>query len=224
MKINILLIGGFNKARSLGESLLQKGYRVTVINMDKKDCKKLAEIQNMNVIWGNGGKAFILEDANITNMDIVIAMTPKDEDNYVISQFCKRKYNVKKVVALVSDPRKSDFFYKMGVDRVVCAMNAITNIIEEQALMDRLTTMMPVTNGRICILEIPILASADVNGKKLSEINLPEGVIVGCIVHGDESFVPSGETRLSFGDIIVLISKKDELENAVQILTGSVVS
>lgn len=222
MKINILLIGGYNKAFSLSESLLKKGYQVTMINSNKEECKKLAEIKGINVIWGNGSKAFILEDANISKMDIVIAMTPKDEDNYVITRFCKKKYGVKKVVSLVSDPKKSEFFYKMGVDSVVCAINAITNIIEEQVLIEQMSTMAPAKNGKICIIEIPILANAFANGKKLSEINLPDGAIVGCIVRGEQNLVPSGETRLTFGDSVVLISNIQEQELAVQLLTGGI--
>ena len=84
MKTNILLVGGFHKTRSLGESLLEKGYQVTVINSNKEDCEKLAETPKLQVIWGDGSKVFILDDAGTDRMDIVIAMTPKDEDNFVI--------------------------------------------------------------------------------------------------------------------------------------------
>lgn len=220
MKTNILLAGGYHKALSVGESLLQKGYQVTVVNADRKDCEKLAEVEDFKIIWGDASKEFILKEAEVEKMDIVIAMAPKDEDNFVIGQICKKIYKIPKVVALVSDPKKTSFFYQMGIDRVVCAINAITNIIEEQALMEKMTTMLPLTNGKINVLEIPILENAAFKDKELKNMNLPKDVIVGCIVRGERSIIPSGNTKLLTGDIVILIVNGDVKEEAMEIFTG----
>ncbi|MEG0961090.1 MAG: NAD-binding protein, partial [Erysipelotrichaceae bacterium] len=64
MKNNIILIGGYQKAISLSKSLISKGNNVTVINNDYENCLRLAEIEGLNVIQGDGTKAFVLEDAN----------------------------------------------------------------------------------------------------------------------------------------------------------------
>lgn len=220
MRTNILLAGGYQKAFSVGESLLQKGYHVTIVNADRGDCEKLAEVEKFRIIWGDASKEFILKEAEIGKMDVVIAMAPKDEDNFVICQICKKIYKVPKVVALVSDPRKTTFFYQMGIDRVVCAINAITNIIEEQALMEKMTTMLPLTNGKINVLEIPILENASFQDKKLKDMNLPKNVIIGCIVRGEESIIPGGDTRLLIGDILILITNGAVKEEVVEIFTG----
>ena len=44
MKKNVLLVGGLHKAMSLAQSLLNKGYAVTVINDNYNDCMTLASI------------------------------------------------------------------------------------------------------------------------------------------------------------------------------------
>ena len=220
MKTNILLAGGYHKALSVGTSLLQKGYHVTIINADRNDCEKLAEVDDFRIIWGDASKEFILQEADVSRMDVVIAMAPRDEDNFVICRICKKIYRVPKVVSLVSDPRKTSFFYQMGIDRVVCAINAITNIIEEQALMEKMTTMLPLTNGKINVLEIPILENASLGDKKLKDMNLPKDVVVGCIVRGDRSIIPSGETKLLTGDIVILIVNGEAKEEVVKIFTG----
>lgn len=220
MKTNILLAGGYHKAFSVGESLLQKGYQVTIINENRRDCEKLAEVEGFIIIWGDASKEFILKEADIRRMDVVIAMTPKDEDNFVICQICKKVYNIPKVVALLNDPRKTSFFYRMGVDRVVCAINAITNIIEEQALMEKMTTMLPLTNGKINVLEIPILESTPFQNKELKDMRLPKGVIVGCIVRGERSIIPDGDTKFLTGDIVILIINGEVKEEVVEIFTG----
>jgi trk system potassium uptake protein len=65
----------------------------------------------------------------------------------IICELCKKKYNVKKTVALVNDPKKTDFFHQMGIDSVVCAVNAITNIIEQQVFLDGIASLIPIGEG-----------------------------------------------------------------------------
>ena len=54
MKKRALLIGGFHKAHALADSLIKKGYRVTVINNDYQNCLILAENDSLTVINGGG--------------------------------------------------------------------------------------------------------------------------------------------------------------------------
>ncbi|MFA7117746.1 MAG: TrkA family potassium uptake protein [Sphaerochaetaceae bacterium] len=220
MKQRLLLVGGKSKTKSLAISLLAKGYQVTAINDTYEDCLELATIDKLCVIHGDGTKPFILEDADASSADIVIALTTKDEDNFVICELCKKRFHIKKTVALVSDPKKTDFFYKMGIDSVVCAISAITSIIEQQAFIDKMTTLVPVGEGRLQISEVPITGNAPVVGKKLWEMNLPNEVIIGCILRGEKTMVPRGDTRILAGDLIVLISSNGQELAAIKELTG----
>lgn len=216
---NILIVGGFHKARSLANSLLKKGYRVTVVNREYADCEKLAEISKLNVVYGDGSKKFILEDAGASECQVAIALTADDETNLVICEMCKDFFKVKKTVALLNDPAKTNFFYEMGVDRVVCALNMITNIMEEQAVMDEMTTMIPLDEGKIHIVEVPILRGSKVAGKKLWELNLSREVIIGCILRGDRSLIPRGNTRLTEGDVLLIITSDQKKLAEIKELT-----
>lgn len=220
MNMKVLLVGGRNKAKSLAMSLLKRGYQVTVINDTYEDCLKLAELDKLAVINGDGTKPFVLEDASAGNADIAIALTSKDEDNLVICELCKKRFHVRKTVALVSDPRKTDFFCKMGIDRVVCAISAVTSIIEQQAFVEKMANIVPIGEGRIQIAEVPVSGTAPVVGKKLWEINLPKEVIIGCILRGDTAMIPRGDTRILAGDMLVLISGNGQEIAAIRELTG----
>lgn len=220
MKKNVLLIGGFNKAKSLSISLIAKGYKVTTINQTYEHCKELAKIQGLIVINGDGTRPYILEDANANEMDIAIALTTRDDNNLIICELCKKKYNIKKTVALVNDANKTEFFYRMGIDSVVCATNAITSIIEQQAFIDEVETYIPISEGKISIIELPITANAPTIGKKLWEIDLPKEVIIGCILRNEHSMIPRGDTRILEGDILVVISGDKKELDAVKELTG----
>lgn len=220
MKKKVLLVGGFHKTIALGNSLTKKGYQVTIINDDYVNCLSLAENDEFKVINGDGTKPYVLEDAEASDNDIAIALTQHDEDNLVICQLCKKRYGVNKTVALVNDPKKTEFFYKMGINSVVCAINAITSIIEQQAFLDEIATIIPVGEGHISITEVPIPQSSPILGKKIWDINLPKDVIIGCILRGENSMIPRGDTRLLAGDVLVLISSNDNQISAIKELTG----
>ena len=220
MKRNVLLVGGRSKAKSLAQSLIQKGYQVTIVNSCYADCEKLAENEKLTVIHGDGTKPYVLEDAGAGHMDIAIALTSKDEDNLVICELCKKKFLIPKTLSLLSDPQKTDFFYQIGVDRVICAISAVTSIIEQQAFVEEMAKAIPIGAGRVQMLEIPITASDPVTGKQVWEIDLPKEVIIGCILRGDRNLVPRGDTRILAGDVLVLISGSNREAAAVRALKG----
>lgn len=220
MKKTAVIVGGFNKARSLAYSLIKKNYHVVAVNNNKENCDILAQIDNLTVIFGDGTKPYILEDAEVTDADLVISLTPNDEDNLVICELSKARFHAKRTVSLVNDAKKTDFFYRMGIDSVVCAVNAITNIIEQQTFLEGIATILPSGESRISIAEVPIPENAPSVGKRLFEINLPDEVIIGCILRGERSMIPKGDTQLLKGDMLILISSDQKEMLAVKELTG----
>lgn len=220
MKRRVLLIGGRSKAKSLALSLLSRGYQVTAINMDRDDCLYLSNIKRLNVIHGDGTKPFILEEAGAVFADMAIALTPHDEDNLVACKLCKSQFRVSRTVSLVSDPKMTDFFCKMGIDSVVCAVATVTHSIEQRAIMDEISQTIPLSKAGIQVSEVPIPANAPVVGKKLWEINLPRQAVIGCILRGNSTMIPHGDTRICAGDVLILIYDSDQRSDTICALTG----
>lgn len=62
-------------------------------------------------------------------------------------------------------------------------------------------------------IEIPILKGSKIAGKKLWELNVPKEIIIGCILRGDQSLIPRGDTRIIEGDVLLIItSDRSKLE------------
>ncbi|MGO5052407.1 NAD-binding protein [Lachnospiraceae bacterium LCP25S3_G4] len=219
-KKNVLLIGGFHKAESLAYALLHNGYEITIINNDMQHCTTLAENPRITIIKGDGTKPYVLEDARVREHEIAIALTQRDDDNLIICELCKKKYQVFRTVALVNDPKKTEFFYKMGIDAVVCAISAITEIIVQQAFVDKMATLIPVAEGNVAIVEVPILKESPIVGLQIKKLQLPQDAIIGCILRKNNSIIPRGDTRILEGDILVLIAAREQQIKAVQKLTG----
>ena len=173
----------------------------------------------LHVYNGDGTKPYVLDEADAEDCDIAIALTAHDDDNLVACQICKRNFGVKKTVSLVSDPQKTELFRKMGMDSVVCAITAVTNIIQQQAFIDDLVNIIPVSFGIVQIIEVHIPADVPASGKELWEIELPHEVVVGCILRHDSALIPRGDTRIETGDTLVVIARSDQLQKAIQVLT-----
>lgn len=218
----VLLIGGNNKAKSLALSLQEKGYKVIIINKNRENCQQLSKIKGVTIVCGDGTKQYILEDANAIECDICIALTSKDEDNLVACQLCKRVFNIEKTVALVTDPKKIEFFYQMGVDSVICIVSTVTSIIEHKAFVDKFTNVVPIAQGQIQVLEIKIYDNSPANGKKLWEIEMPKESIVGCILRRDMTIIPRGDTTINSGDTLVVIGQTNKEFQIIEALAGNI--
>ncbi len=201
---NILLVGGFNKTMSIAKVLLKRGHNVTIVNETKADCLKLAEIRGAEVIYGDGSRPFVLEDASAWDMDMVIALTKSDADNLVICEICKKQFGVNRALALLQDMKKIDFFKSMGVDSVVCEIDVITQLVEQNVVVESYANCIPLDNKDVSILEVYIPVEAPAAGKQIRELDMTKDAVIGCIIRGSESFIPRADTQLYSGDKLIL--------------------
>lgn len=219
MKKRAILIGGRSKARALAQNLLDQGYRITLINASAADCLWLAEMEAVQVLQGDGTKLYLLEDAEAGDCDLAIALMPSDADNLVACQLCKQHFGVKRTISLVSDPKKVEFFRQCGVDSVVCAISTVTNLLQQQALLDGMQHAFPLAHGRVQLLEVEVPMKARVAGLTLEQVHLPAQVIVACILRGEVTRIPRGKTTILGGDTLILLARQGVAEAAYQVLT-----
>lgn len=220
MKKSVILIGGRNKAKSLAKSLLKRGYKVTAINESYDDCLMLSNIDGLKVIHGDATKPFILDEADASECDISIALTCYDSVNLVASELCKKRFGVRKTVSLAADPQKIPFFKQMGVDSVVCAISMVTNIIEQQAIIDEMKKVEDAHEGQVHTTEVHVYPSSPITGKQVQEIQLSARTIIGCVLRGENTIIPKGNTRILADDTLILISADGRKEELAQALNG----
>lgn len=208
MKTRALIIGGFHKARSLAYLLINRGIDVTVINNSRENCEILANTKNLNVIYGDGTKQYVLDEAEACNVDIAIAMSSRDDVNLIACELCKKLYHVKRVVSIVNDSRKSQLFYDMGVDSVVCATDTVATIIEQQLFLDKIAMSVPLSLGDVEVLELKVTKNALAVGKAIKDLNLPKNIIISYILRQDNGIIPNGNTIIEANDFLIIIADK----------------
>ena len=207
--MKILIVGGRKKADFLTKSLLEKKHKIMLINDTYEYCKKLSRNYDIPVIYGDGSDPKLLEEANIKNFDIVIALTPKDEDNLVICQLCKKEFNIKKALAVVSNPKNVDIFKRLQVDTVISSTYVAASIIEQMATVKEIENYVPLDNGQVGLMEMYIKNNHFVANKIISNINFPTEAIIVCIIRGLNTIIPKGNTMILPEDKLIILSSPE---------------
>lgn len=217
--MRIVIVGGYNKADFLIDSLLKKNHKLVVVNEDKDYSEYLSMKYDISVVCGDPCKQYLLEEAEIDDFDILISLMEKDQDNFAICQTAKKIYNIKKVVCIVTDPKNVDIFKKLGLDTVISATYSISKLIEQASTIESLMNTLALENEKIIMSEILIDKNYLSVGKKLSEIVFPENAIISCILRNNSMIVPNGSTVIEFGDKLFIISTPENQKEALNSIT-----
>lgn len=217
--MRIVIVGGYNKADFLIDSLLKKNHKLVVVNEDKDYSEYLSMKYDISVVCGDPCKQYLLEEAEIDDFDILISLMEKDQDNFAICQTAKKIYNIKKVVCIVTDPKNVDIFKKLGLDTVISATYSISKLIEQASTIESLMNTLSLENEKIIVSEILIDKNYLSVGKKLSEIVFPENAIISCILRNNSMIVPNGNTVIEFGDKLFIISTPENQKEALNSIT-----
>ena len=117
--MKIVIAGGQSKADFLIEMFKKEHHKLVVINDSLSYGTYLAKKHKVDVIINDPTSKFVLEEAQIENFDVLVALLPNDADNLALCQIAKSVFSVKKTVASVSDPRNVQYFRMMGVDTAI---------------------------------------------------------------------------------------------------------
>jgi trk system potassium uptake protein TrkA len=219
--MKILLVGGHENLNFLTKSLKANGHDVTVINKDYQFCEMISDTYEVVCVNGDGTNASMLEKAGALNMDIVIALCNKDASNLIICETAKKKFNVKNTITVVNDPKNIKLFEDLGVDRCICTAQTLTEIIQNESIIENLQGYMPMENGKVLICEIELDEKSPVLNKKLWEIGFPKESTASCIVRAEKIIIPQGNTELKNGDKVIVLSAPEAIEKINLLLSGS---
>ena len=84
--MNIIICGAGRVGFTIAKQLSEQGHSITVIDQSSEDIQKIDEALDVKAIVGKATYPSILEKANATEADMIIAVTRNDEINMVICQ------------------------------------------------------------------------------------------------------------------------------------------
>lgn len=201
-----IIIAGSGKALYfLCRNLIGKGYDVTIIDQDRNECVQLARELKATIINGDASDSGILKEAGAMGADVVLAVTPQDQDNLIICQLAAVQYGTPRVIAMANDPENTEVFRKMGVP-AFSTTHIISSLIEQQATLEQIMNLYPIAEGSVNVTEILLEGDSPITGKLLKEIDLPDNALVAVVIRDNRAIVPRGSNQLLAGDRIILIT------------------
>lgn len=216
----IMVVGGGKVGYYLTKTLVNEGYEVLLIEKNPKKTAIYAERFGSVVVEGDGAESSTLEAAGIGRADVVIAVTGDDEDNLVICQTAKKRFNVPRTIARVNNPKNEEIFKKLGIDVTVSSTNIILSVIEEEIPERSLVHLFTIKHGQLAIVEATVEGDAEVLGMPLSQVNFPPNTVISVVLRDGTMTIPKGDTILQPKDEVIAIVKK-ESENALRQMLGA---
>ena len=210
----ILIIGGgnigFNLAKNIEQSL--DDARLKIIEKDKSRAEFIAnDLNNSIVINGNGLDEDVLNEANLEDVETVLALTNDDEDNLMVSVLVEKFSKNKRTMALINKPNYSLLQSSLKIDDLIDPrMNTVSSILKH-VHKGTIENAYSILNGEYEVIEAEIIESSELVNKELKNSNLPDDIRIGSIIRGDEIILPSSKYVFQKKDIVILLSKRDQL-------------
>lgn len=201
----VLVVGGGKVGLNLTRELMQKGHEVTLIEQNRRRYTILEPQLEHVVHLGDGTELWVLERAGVARADMVIAVTGDDEDNIIISQVAREKYGRDKIIARCNNIRNMEHFDLLGISPVISSTDLILRLIEHEVPQYGLVHLLKLQAEDLEIIEVEVTAGSSAAGKRVDEIQLPEGGLIIAILRERAGIVPSGETVIEVGDEVLLI-------------------
>jgi trk system potassium uptake protein TrkA len=220
--MRIVVAGAGNIGRHLAHDLKERGHQVTVIEVHPDVVHKAQEdAPGVNFILGDACEPWVLDKAEVSSSDVVVAATGDDEDNLVVSLLSKQEYAVPHVVARVNHPKNEWMFNETwGVDVPMSPPHVLTALVEEAVTVGDLVRLLKLERGGVTLIEITIDEKAFMAGRPLYELRLPQDTAVVAIVRRGHVVIPQPETQLVAGDEIMAIATPEAEEGVRAALLG----
>jgi trk system potassium uptake protein TrkA len=157
------------------------------------------------VLHGSASEPGLLTSENIESTDVFCALTNNDESNIMMSMLAKRM-GAKKVITLITNPAYADLVGD-EIDIAISPQQITIGSLLTHVRRGDISNVHSLRRGAAEAIEVTARGdaySSRVVGRRLEEINLPEGVTIGAIVRGDEVLIAHRHVLVEADDHVVL--------------------
>ena len=215
---------------TLVEQLSGEDHNIVVIDEKEEKVKSITDELDAMGIVGNGVSYQVLQEAGITDTDLLIAVTGSDEQNLLCCVIAKKAGNCK-TIARVRNPiynEESNFLRKelglaMIINPELTSASEIARIFQFPSAV-KIDTF---SKGRIELLHFRVTKECLLNNYELIHIRttLKCEVLVCMVTRGEEVLIPKGDFVFQEGDIVAIIStppRANEFFKKIGIGTGRI--
>ena len=207
----VVILGGGMTGYYLASALEQTRQHSFFTKVIEKDYKQADELNRMLgktiIIQGDGRDLSYFNEEELSEADVLVAVTGDDRTN-IIAAIMGQKLGVRKIISEVRSIEYSPIYKVAGVDNTINPhLITASQILRFTHTED--VVSFSLLRGRAEVMERVLSKESKVVGKRISEANLPKGLIVGAILRDEKVFIPKPDSLLKEMDHLVIFSKPD---------------
>jgi len=211
----VLLAGGGNIGLRLARVLdsgaaLSASCNVRIIEANKRRCEYLASQLSPAalVLHGDATDEELLIAEGVADADLFVALTNDDENN-IMSALLAKRLGARRTIALINRKSYGDLMQGGQIDIAISPSHATLSALLKHVRRGDVIAAHSLRRGAAEALEVIAhgdARSSRVVGRKIGEIELPKGAIIGALVRGQ------GEAaRVLMGHHDIVIQPEDHL-------------
>ena len=216
----ILIVGGGNIGLHLAKSLESSfdGARVKIIEKNKERAEHIAtELSSSIVICGDALDEEILKEANIEEIETILALTNDDENNIMVCVLAEKYSPAKRTIAIVNKSNYSLLQKSLNIDDLVDPRMTTVSRIMEHVHKGTIETVYSVLDGEYEFIEAEILEKSELLNKSLRDSNIPEHIRIGAILRAGKVIIPKSDFIFEKDDLVVFLAKRELLKEVESI-------
>jgi trk system potassium uptake protein TrkA len=224
--MNIIICGAGRVGFTIAKLLSEQGHSITVIDQSSEDIQKINDTLDVKAIVGKGTYPSILEKANASETDMIIAVTKNDEINMLICQIAYSIFNVQKKIARIRsqdylNPKFTRVYNKenLPIDVIISPEIEIAKSIQRKLEAPGALDSVPFADNKIRLLEILIKDNCKLIDFKLNELTQKHSKLeanIIAIIRNGKTFIPKKTDKINCDDKIYVIINSSQMAETLQ--------
>ena len=212
-KIERVVIMGASPVALRTISKISEDIQVALIDIDKDKCLRLSQElpHNVEIYHGDGRDPEIVDEVNLEESQVFIALTENSETN-VLACLAAKRYNVYKTVAKEENIDYIPLAYRLDVGTLINKKLLAAGYIYRTLLgqdTGQVTCLSLVNNAEV--IELVARRDSHIVGRRISDLKLPANMTFGgmmrngrpCMIDGNTVFEPYDHVVIFYHDLTI---------------------
>lgn len=208
---DVLIIGAGNLSKYLVGLLLERGFKVTVVDVDRNKAEEMNEMhEGAIVINADGTSPEMLEEIRINDFDAVLALTGIDEENILIALLAQ-KFGLEKIIAKVNRTKLLKMTGILDIDTTFAPKMAASDVINRYARSkvnargESISSLYRLEDEKVEVIEFKAIEHSRILDTPLKDLSIRDDSLVLAIDHGEvEIEIPNGFSKINIGDSVLV--------------------
>ena len=219
----IVIAGGGNIGHFVASELERRGTRanVKILEASRARAVEIADtLRRTIVLHGSALDQQIMQEADIQDAELMVALTNDDQVN-ILSAVMAKRLGCQSTMSLINDLGYQSFTATLGIDAQINPRAVTISRVLQHMRRGRIRQVYSVQKGQAEILEAEALETSPLVAGPLREIELPGNIRIGAIYRDGKVLKPDGGFRIKAHDRVVIFAESSAVKKVEQLFRVS---